>query len=432
MMHTSTPEDYQGKRITVMGLGRFGGGAGVTRWLVERGAQVLVTDLQSAERLGPQLPELLALGNIRLRLGEHRLEDFQDRDLIVVNPAVSQPWANPYLARARECDIPITSEITLLLEQIDPARVIGVTGTAGKSTTASMIAHILQRSGRQVSLGGNIGGSLLPLLHEIPADTTVVVELSSAMLYWLGLAQWSPGIAVMTNLHPNHIDWHGSLDHYRQCKNQIFQHQGPDDHRFDEQDLPDAPEPTILRLPGSHNQRNAQLAALAAARAAAIEPADAIALLEDFGGLPHRLELVADIDGKRCYNDSKSTTPESTVLAVDAFDDPGKIHLIAGGYDKKVDLSAIANLAAGLGGLYVIGDTGPKLAEMAGGETYRAGTLQRAVETALLRMGPTDVLLLSPGCASWDQFESFEQRGEMFSSLVKYASPTAELNDPVT
>jgi UDP-N-acetylmuramoylalanine--D-glutamate ligase len=420
-----------------MGLGRFGGGLGVARWLVDQGAMVAVTDLDPAEKLAASLAKLNDLvesGRMTLRLGEHRLEDFRQADLVVANPAVPRPWTNEYLAAATATGVPVTTEIRLLLERVDRRRVIGVTGTAGKSTTTAMIHHLLNAAGHRAHLGGNIGGSLLESLPEIGPEDWIVLELSSAMLYWLaegvgypGAVGISPHVAVLTNLEPNHLDWHETFEHYRDSKENIFRYQQDGDHRITAE-LVHQRRKLPLRIPGEHNQYNGQLAVLAALRSANVLPPDSAPHLATFAGLPHRLQLVAERDGRQFYNDSKSTTPGATVLAVQAFRKPSRVHLIAGGYDKKIDLSAISELAPRIAGLYTIGATGAGLAEQARhvprGEGVGAGhieyceTLDRAVAAALARMGDEDILLLSPGCASWDQFENYEQRGERFSELV--------------
>ena len=428
--------DPVGKRVTVMGLGRFGGGVGVTRWLASNGARVLVTDLQPPDHLRESLAQLSDFvddGSVQLRLGDHLQDDFTTCDLVVANPAVPAPWKNTLLEAAREAGVPITTEIRLLVERLNRDRVIGITGTAGKSTTAAMIHHILTAAGTASHLGGNIGGSLLNQLDEIQLRHWVVLELSSAMLYWLGsdvgfngAVGWSPHVALLTNVEENHLDWHESFAHYKQCKHNIFKYQQSDDHaiRGDGLEPPEPPEsPTDripLQIPGAHNQRNAQMAIAVVCAARIIDATQASGALGDFKGLPHRLQLVSERDGLQFYNDSKSTTPKATVLAVKSFDEASRIHLIAGGYDKGLDLSPIVQLASKLGGLYTIGATGRALVDAATVASCCdfCGTLQVAVERAMSKMRTGDVLLLSPGCASWDQFDNYEKRGEAFVRLV--------------
>jgi UDP-N-acetylmuramoylalanine--D-glutamate ligase len=475
-----------------MGLGRFGGGIGVTRWLVEQGADVLVTDLAKTDELADSLGKIRDLidgGAVEVRLGEHNVSDFTRCDLVVASPAVPHPWDNRFLRAAEAGGVPIMTEIRLLVERL-PSRVrtIGITGSAGKSTTTAMIAHTLRAQGKTIHAGGNLGGSMLGLLGAIGAADWVVLELSSFMLYWLdegvgfrSAPGWSPSIAVLTNLTDNHTDWHGSFGHYARCKANIVAHQQGEAtdsfvYHAESRDLvarhfgrfleertepicldprepwPEVIAPPHLRVPGSHNQANARLATRAAAvallRDAGERWADAspearaeaegrcARALESYEPLPHRLQLVAEWDGPqgrardgrriRFYNDSKSTTPESALQALEAIASdegmsPERIHLIAGGYDKGADLRPVAQAARRLAGLYTIGVTGPALAAAAPKEAavFPCVTLEKAVEAAMRRLRPGDVLLLSPACASWDQFTNFEERGARFVQLVQ-------------
>jgi UDP-N-acetylmuramoylalanine--D-glutamate ligase len=423
-------DELAGRAVTVMGLGRFGGGAGVTRWLAQRGAIVTVTDLADEASLAPAIApirDLVERGAVRVRLGGHDEIDFTRAALVVANPAVPQPWQNPYLRAAAAAGVPVTTEIRLVAERLSRRRVIGVTGTAGKSTTAAMIHHALVRCAARAHLGGNIGGSLLGALESIVPDDLVVLELSSAMLHWLGAgvgapgaAGFSPGTAVLTNLHPNHLDWHGSFEHYAASKENVFRWQVGGDAalRGGEIAARGAADDVELVIPGEHNRRNALVAAAAVERAAGIARARALAALADFPGLPHRLRLVAqDAEGRRFYDDSKSTVPGATVLAVRAFARPDAVHLIAGGYDKGIDLSPIVDVARDVAGLYAIGATGPRLAAPLRSEA--CDDLEVAVRRAMDRMKPGDVLLLSPGCASWDQFDNYEERGRAFAAAVE-------------
>jgi UDP-N-acetylmuramoylalanine--D-glutamate ligase len=379
--------------------------------LIDQGADVTVTDLRSREDLQEGIEDL---EGARLVLGEHNPADFTATDLVVVNPAVPHPWNNTLLQAAVAAGAALTTEIALLTARIDRRRCIGITGTAGKSTTAAMTHHLLRAAGVDARLGGNIGGSLLCDLDTMGPDTWVVLELSSAQLHWLGREPgWSPGIAGTTNIAPNHLDWHETESHYRDSKAVI--------HRF--QDARDTfirgescdPITETLRVPGEHNRRNAGMALELARR---VIPDIHPACLSSFPGLPHRLCAVGTHSPPRFYDDSKATTPEATLLALEAFPDPSRIHLIAGGYDKGVSLESIARRCEQLAGLYTIGATGPALADAAGGSCTPCETLERAVARALPRMRSGDVLLLSPGCASWDQFSDYRQRGRRFTTLV--------------
>lgn len=464
-----------GTRVTVMGLGQFGGGAGVARWLAAQGAEVLVTDLLPPDRLADSLAQLRPLvdaGQITLRLGGHNVSDFTTCDLVVANPAVPRPWDNRYLRAARAAGVPITTEIRLLLDHLPRTqRVIAVTGTAGKSTTAAMIACALAATGQRVHLGGNIGGSLLPVVHTLAPDDWIVLELSSFMLYWLDpslgrdppTSPWAPAIAVLTGFSSNHLDWHGDVAHYRESKLNLVRYQPGEAACLyavpgwpDARGLPRqargvdasaldriAAGPVRLRVPGEHNRANAALALAAVHAAVERSGADALpaalvrraaAALAEFPGLAHRLQLVLKAGGVRVYDDSKSTTPQATLLAVHAFPDPARVHLIAGGYDKGADLRPVADLAPQLGGLYTIGATGPGLAHAArlagAAHVFDCRTLDDAVARARSRTVPGDVLLLSPACASWDQFVNYQDRGDRFAALVRSAYASAPGTDP--
>lgn len=451
---------FAGRKVTVMGLGQFGGGLGVVKWLLGLGAKVHITDRASRADLSAPLAEVereLATGLVTLRLGEHSEADFTSCDLVVANAAIPQPWQNPLLESARKCSVPVTTEIRLSVERLNSNRVIGITGSAGKSTTAAMTARAIAATGRSVRLGGNIGGSLLGAASAAPSSWTVL-ELSSAQLWWLssdsGAPGWSPWISALTNIAPNHVDWHGSLEHYIESKAQIRRNQPPQGcfHTWFASDNPEvsgriaasskcgqwwsSPSPApardlatiALSIPGDHQKRNARLALALVEAAAAIDGAparlpDAESALKQFPGLEHRLQSIGERGGVRCFNDSKATTPEATLLAVAAFDDARRIHLIAGGYDKKIDLSSISQLAPKLAGLYAIGATAQTLCSNP--SVINCGTLDAAVTAAFERTRPGDILLLSPGCASWDQFTNFEQRGRRFIELVG-ESVTAE------
>ncbi|MEZ6243025.1 MAG: UDP-N-acetylmuramoyl-L-alanine--D-glutamate ligase [Phycisphaerales bacterium] len=437
--------EFDGQRVVVMGLGRFGGGLGVARWLAAQGADTLVTDKEPEERLHESvrgLRDLVDVGRIELRLGEHNVSDFTTCDVVVVNPGVSRPWENRFVRAGEASGARVTTEIALLCERLPRReRVIGVTGTSGKSTTAGMIHHGLTGLGVRAHFGGNIGGSMLESLGDIRPDDWVVLELSSAMLHWLGSeASWAgAGVAVVTNFAPNHLDWHGSIEHYEQSKRRLLDAQRPGDlavlgpgvHAW-------ATRPGVERdeidegegvggcvLPGAHNALNAEVAARAIGAALGRDHIEgARAAVRSFPGLPHRLRLVHESGGVRVYDDSKSTTPAATLLAVEAIAgtlERGEagVHLIAGGYDKGIDLSAIARLGDRLGGVYAIGQTAHML--MGGERASLCATLERAVGEAMSRAAPGDAVLLSPGCASWDQFENFEQRGRRFADLAREA-----------
>ena len=433
---------WRAQRVCVMGLGRFGGGVGVVRHLARNGAEVLVTDRESADTLADPIERINAeieSGAVRVVHGDHDPDLLAGIDTLVVNPAVPQPWDNPFIRSAAGRGIRITTEIAIAWRTLDPRRVIAITGTAGKSTTSAMTAHALNACGVQTVLGGNIGGSLLDPSAEVEGAEAVVLEVSSAMLHWLHeegvLEAYPPKVACVTNLDPNHIDWHGSAEHYARSKQHLARALGQDSTLVLGHTLADwasrtqahavVMEPTDrldgCAVPGTHNAINGAMARRCVlAMRPELDPARVEDAIRSFPGLDHRLKLVAEIDGVRYYDDSKSTVPGATLLAISAIETRvprDRIHLIAGGYDKGIDLAPIARLAPMLKGLYAIGATAPMLAS--GGGAQDCGDLTNAMTRIKERTEPGDVVVLSPGCASWDQFTNFEERGRRFAELAR-------------
>lgn len=422
------------KRVVVMGLGRFGGGVGVTRWLCEQGAAVVVTDLAKADDLASSIAQLDGLP-VEYRLGGHDAVELDRADVLIANPAVA--FDAPLLVAARKRGLTVTTEINLFLSHC-PAPVAGVTGSVGKSTTCALAAEAIATA-RPTHLGGNIGRSLLTELGRIEADHAVVLELSSFQLAYLPTIARSPEVALVTNLLANHLDRHGTMDHYAACKRNLFRYQRSGDVLIVNADDPatrgwaeDAPgrveqfrlddQPFELAIPGLHNQVNAQAAWAVARQFGASRPAAAKAFAQ-FTGLPDRLQRVAERDGVRFYNDSKATTPEGAVVALDAFA-PRTAVAIVGGYDKHAPLADFGRaLAERCAAVVCTGQTGPAVAEQvrrAGfeGPIVEAAGFDQAVAAAAALAQPGQVVLLSPGFASYDQFSNYQQRGRRFVELV--------------
>ncbi|HEX4149936.1 MAG TPA: UDP-N-acetylmuramoyl-L-alanine--D-glutamate ligase, partial [Pirellulales bacterium] len=344
--------EVAGKRLTVMGLGRHGGGVGAARWLAEHGARVTITDRLPAEALGNSIVELAGVPIERWRLGEHDERDFRACDALVVNPAVRPDERWVQLAAASGATL--TSEIELLLS-VCPALVVGVTGSVGKSSTASMLDQILQAAGRRSWLGGNIGGSLLGDAAQMCRDDVVVLELSSFQLYWLSAAARMPQLALVTNCEPNHLDWHPTFDHYRQSKQRLLCGQQPGDRYILSAALADDPAwqrpwpgerlaagrlaaSESLSADGSHQRDNANLAAAAAIALGCERPAISAGLAA-FRGLPHRLQRI-DLGGQRhVIDDSKATTPTATLAAIEAV--AAKAWWLIGGANKGADFAPL-------------------------------------------------------------------------------------------
>ena len=477
-------DQLRGRRVTVMGLGSFGGGVGVVRFLASRGVVIRVSDLRTDVQLTDSIAELVDVPGIDWRLGGQDWSHFEDSDLVVVNPAVRPD--HPLLIQLNQRGVPRTTEMNLFW-QMNRGRVIAVTGSNGKSTTTALIHDLLETGGRRCWLGGNIGRSLLPVVDQIEPDDWVVLELSSFQLERLNWLQARPDIAVVTNFSPNHLDWHGTLDAYAAAKQSILRWQTADDwavinaqdssvsswpgggrrlyfSTVAPTDLLKSPLPPLGRGPGSgafdtlsrisvrdasawrdadrinvqvsgkaasvslsgyrlrgdHNRENA-LAAVAAVTLAGVDEASIERGLSSFEPLPHRLQLVAEWEGRSFYNDSIATTPESAIAALDAFEEP--IVLLAGGYDKQVDLSVFATaIRHRVKAAAFLGATGPRLADQVEAASVTphlvASSFRQAVRWAVEQSTPGDVVLLSPGCASYDWFQSFEDRGRQFTSIV--------------
>lgn len=354
------------------------------------------------------------------------------------------PAEAPVIATARERGLAVLGEVELAWRLI-PNEFIAVTGTNGKTTTTELIGHIHREAGLPVAVAGNVGTALSSYVGVLPEDATVVCEVSSFQLE--DAVEFAPEGAVLLNLAPDHIDRHGTFEAYTAAKLRVFAHQGNDDvavaplglgvedlggcaRRVCFGDGPQAElsdragqlwwddEPLLgveeIGLRGLHNRRNA-MAAAAICLARGIDPDAVRSALRTFGGVEHRLEEVATIDGVLYVNDSKATNVASTLVALEAFDAP--IHLILGGRGKGEDYTPLrAPVAERCAGAYLIGEEAERLAEVVGGE--RCETLERALGVAATAARPGEVVLLSPACASFDQFDDYEARGRAFKEMV--------------
>ena len=450
---------FQDKRVVIMGLGRFGGGLDSALFMAKSGARVLVTDLAEKADLEDALSDLKDF-DIEYRLGGHCEDDFSSADILIVNPAV--PPDNRFVKIARKAGGMVTSQVELFF-QLCPARLIGITGANGKSTTTSLTAHLLN-SGcgqqgvgyRKVWLGGNIGHQpLLDIVDQIGADDWVVLEISNFQLEQLAQIQVAPDIALITNLTANHLDRHGTFESYCRVKEGIFKYQKTkpmipaisifnaedsitrawyqkylnDNGRrclaFSADDVPDAYKRSF-RLPGRANLSNLA-AALAIVSCFDIEPDRIAKAIETFQGLPHRCQFIAETNGVRWYDDSKATTPVSTMAALNGIDEP-KI-LIAGGYDKQISFAELGNcIAKRVKAVVLIGQTAAKIAETiksAGPSDCLiryADSMEQAVSMSSEVADPGDVVLMSPACASYDMFKNYTQRSEVFAASVRSLS----------
>lgn len=424
--------DLRNKRITVMGLGVHGGGLGVTRFLLEQGAHVIVTDLRSAEILQPSLEALAGLP-VEFVLGEHRDQDFERVDMVIRNPGV--PRESRYLQLARAAGVAIEMEMTLFF-RLCPAPIIGITGTKGKTTTTTLTGAMLREVYPDTVVAGNLRVSALEQLPRITAKTPVVLELSSWQLEGLGEAGLSPEYACVTNLSPDHLDRYGSMADYGLAKQQIFLYQSPDDVVvLPKHDLivntwvNDAPGRVIWfdgnegwpmgQLQGQHNALNIAAAA-ALAQAYGVPDAAIRNAIEHFAGVEHRMELVREINGVRLINDTAATTPTAAAAALKSMTSP--VILIAGGADKKLAWTPLVEAiqqSIQLKRLIILDGTGsPALSAALGTEQERYQSFEQAIRAAFAEAEAGDTVLLSPGAASFGMFRNEFHRGEEFRRIV--------------
>jgi UDP-N-acetylmuramoylalanine--D-glutamate ligase len=396
----------------VFGLARSGRAAALA--LAGRGDRVIAVDRARELDVGR-----LAEAGVEVHLGTEESSLLEGVDVLIKSPGV--PAEAPLVTAARERGIPVWSEVELGFRLLRPRPLIGVTGTKGKTTTTELLGAMFRAAGRPVAVGGNIGRPLSEL--SPPDDAWVVCELSSFQLE--DVHELELEVAVLLNLVPDHLDRHGTFEAYRAAKLRIFERarhrvvprgMGLDGVAFSaDDDLPAEP-----RIPGAHNRANSAAAA-AAARLAGLGD-DAIGeALRSFEGVPHRLELVRERDGVRWINDSIATNTFSVQRGIEAYEAP--VRLVLGGRAKGEDFRPFARwLPAQVRAVYLVGEAADELAEAldAAGRPYeRVETIAGAVAAAAREAEPGDVVLLSPACASYDQFRDFEERGDEFRRLVE-------------
>ncbi len=447
--------DLRGKRVLVMGLGLQGSGMAAARYAVEQGATVRVTDMKSSEILAPSVQALAGL-SIEFVLGQHREEDFLWAEMVIRNPGV--PHTSPYLLLAQEHGAQIEMEIALFFLAC-PGRIIGITGTRGKTTTTMLLYEILRRSGAPTVLGGNVAGvETLSLLPHITTNTQVVLELSSWQLEGLAPHKVSPSVSIMTNVYPDHLNTYSGMEEYAEAKANIFRHQSSADlavfnydnfwtRRFGEESPSNTWFTSIQRngsfargsshiepfvftetsLAGKHNLENILLATTTA-RLLGISDTDIRETVRSFKSVSHRLAEVRVVRGVRYINDTTSTTPVAGRVGLEAFDAP--IVLVAGGSTKHLPLDEWpATIVQRCRDVILLPGSGtdellPALSE----EVHRQGkvnpvrgvfnTFIEAMDAAIAVTHPGDVLLFSPGFTSFGMFLNEFDRGNQFVAYV--------------
>jgi UDP-N-acetylmuramoylalanine--D-glutamate ligase len=449
----------KGKRAAVLGIG-LRSGVPLIRFLQQHGCQAVACDRKPEERLSDVLAALQGLP-VEYQLGEGYLAHLDQCQLLFRTPGMRPDL--PEISQAVAAGAELTSEIELVFALAD-APITGVTGSDGKTTTTTLVSEMLKADQRSVHLGGNIGRSLIEEVLQIPPTGEIVLELSSFQL--MGMER-SPDYSVITNLSPNHLDYHTSMDEYVDAKCNIFRHQAADDwlvlnrdnevtralaakargevlwfsrrERLQQGAYLDSDrlvlqlqgkEETICRiddmvLPGWHNVEN-MLAAALVARGKGVSLSAIRQVATTFAGVEHRLEFVRELDGVKYYNDSIASSPTRTAAGLQALSSP--VILIAGGYDKKIPFEPLAKAMLGrVKAVALIGQTAEKIAlalrqAAASGTTLpateRCASLEEAVRWCQSQSRPGDAVLLSPACASFDMFRDFEERGRIFKRIV--------------
>jgi UDP-N-acetylmuramoylalanine--D-glutamate ligase len=440
------------KRVLVVGLARTG--VATALFCARHNAIVSATETRGEGELG-DAPAKLREAGVTLELGGHTQKMFLAQDLIIPSPGV--PADDAFLLLARSKGITVWSEIELAYRFLE-GKLIGITGSNGKTTTTTLVHHILQTGGMKAFLTGNVGTPLIGEVEKMNAGSVAVAELSSFQLELI--EKFRPNIGALLNLTPDHLDRHKTMEAYAKAKARIFENQteldaailNADDaasvqyapkkpqvfwfsrkkrvaqgaclHEDDIVVAHHGKEDRVMKaaeipLAGAHNLENV-LAAVIIARLAGMDAVTIAKGVKSFAGVEHRLEFVAEIRGVRYYNDSKATNVDATLKALDAF--PGRILIVLGGKDKGSDYTVLQKPLREKAILaLLIGAAADKIERQITGSVAieRAATLERAVEAAAMAARPGDVVVLAPACASFDQFENYEQRGRVFKELVK-------------
>ena len=417
---------FKDKKIVIMGLGLLGGGIGAAKFFCKQGADVLVTDLKTRKQLKKSINSISQAykdNNIKFVLGRHRKKDFINADLIIRNPGV--PRESEYLKIAKHNNIPIKTDIDIFFD-LCPGTIIGITGTKGKSTVATLIYLFLKKKYPKTFLAGNIGISPLEILSKINKKTKVVLELSSFELENL---KKSPSIAVITVLFPDHLDRYKNFKDYVDAKKSIFKHQNKSDILVLNSDpetkkLCSEAKSKVYFFKGSNSA-----AAVLVAELFKISKKDIKKVLSSFKGVAHRQEFVVEKKGVKYFNDTTATNPKAVIFAIETFRKrfpKSKIILIAGGKDKKLIYRSLArNIKNNVDYVILLPGTGSnKLKKELGSlkeepSSFKVKSMKEAVKKASSLAQKGDIVLLSPGAASFNLFENEFDRGNQFVKAVK-------------
>ncbi len=460
--------DWSGKRVLILGAARQG--QALARWLVRHGARVTLSDQRLETDLAPARQSLAGLP-IEWALGGHPLELLDNVDVVCLSGGI--PLTLPIVAEAQKRGIPLSNDTQVFME-VAPCKTAGITGSAGKTTTTALLGKMAEASqagkAGRVWVGGNIGDPLINYVDEMQSDDLAVLEISSFQLDQMSI---SPNVAAILNITPNHLDRHGTMEAYTAAKARILDFQDKDDVAILGRDDPGAwnlrervkgkllsfglsnlpvdqsgtygsdglyhlrdgnayvllPIQHAIHLRGDHNRLNV-LAAIVIGHAAGLNLDAMLDAIDNFHGIPHRLELVRELHGVKWYNDSIATAPERTMAAIRSFDEP--IVLLLGGKDKDLPWEDLAGLVRErVDHVVVFGQAAEKILDALGRtgsgkkrpySIQRCDGLQEAVRQAAEVAEPGDVVLLSPGGTSFDQFNDFAERGEWFKTWVQELS----------
>lgn len=450
--------DLKNKRVALIGTGVSH--MELIELLLKKGISVTVCDKKNREEMG-ELADSLENKGARLSLGENYLDEIYNSDIVFRTPGMY--FLSPELKKARDMGIAVTSEMEVFFD-LCPCKIYGITGTDGKTTTTTIISEMLERSGKKVHKGGNIGRALLPIIESISPEDFAVVELSSFQLISM---RRSPDTAIITNVYPDHLNVHKDMEEYIGAKKNLILHQNafsktvlnldnekvnalsnevrghlvkfsritkPEYGSFldksgwlcfnDGKKTERIVHKDSIKIPGLHNVEN-YLAAIAAVYGDV--PTEAIKqTAESFGGVEHRIEFVRELYGVKFYNDSIATSPVSVIAGLNAFEQ--RLIVIAGGSDKKLDYSTMSEaINKKVKSLILLGATADKIEaavraydgyDEGNCRIYRVKTMEEAVKTACSIAGKGDIVTLSPASASFDSYNNFEERGKHYKSIV--------------
>lgn len=422
---------FKGKNITVMGLGLLGRGVGDTKYLAEQGASVLVTDLKTEEELKTSTEKLKEFSNITYVLGEHRLEDFENTDMVLKGNGV--PLQNKYIEHAKECGVPVVMS-GALFHELSGLKMIGVTGTRGKTTVTELVHHVLRE---RSLLGGNIRGvSNLELLNQTEGKDVAVFELDSWQLQGFGYKEISPNIAVFTNFMEDHLNYYPDMDTYFADKAEIFKYQKEGDtlivgegmeerikeYRSDyivarKEDVDFSWVPALV---GEHNHANVACA-YHALKVYGLSDEEIKEGFLSFTPIEGRLQFVGEKEGVKIYNDNNATTPTATAAGIKALQGEGKLIAVIGGADKGLDVAPLIDILGSVDHIVLLAGSGT---EKLNRDERVFDSVEDAVKEAFSLAKEGDMILFSPGFASFGMFANEYERNDAFMSVIENARLT--------